>query len=610
VPQHFEVSSSTLQVEVEGQQLPSEVMSSLMEWVVDDSLNVPDMFELVFVDDTSHKVLEKGNFKIGAKVKLKIVVSGTAAPKPLMEGEVTALEAESNESEAPRVIVRGFDHSHRLFRGKRIEAYLNLSPDQIVRKVAQRAGINVGDVSYQSAQLKHVAQDGINDWDFLRRLADQVGADVTVADGKLNFKAKTNASSAPSTSQDGEDNPLVLDRLNTLVSVRSTITAADQVPEVEVRGWDPQTKKEVIAKRRAETVSAKVDGITPTQLADTFKSPPWVECISSYSTQDQVDKTAQSISERLAGAFAEIDGVARGNPALRSGTAVALANVGKPFDGKYTISQSKHIYTLERGYLTYVTVSNLSDRNLYGITIGGASRPPTINGVVVGVVDDVKDPDKKFRVKVRFPVLSGEFVSTWARTLQTGAGPKRGFVVLPEVGDEVLVGFGMGSFDEPYVLGGLYNGKDEPDKGADETVDGSSGEIKRRAWVSRTGMLIEMLESTDGEKLVLSSNDGKQSITLTQTGDKGIEILSEGPVTIKAQKDINIETDTGDLTIKAKAIKMESTADLELKAGAGFKAKGVNAEISGDAQVKVKGAMASLEGSGVTEVKGGLVKIN
>ncbi len=65
-------------------------------------------------------------------------------------------------------------------------------------------------------------------------------------------------------------------------------------------------------------------------------------------------------------------------------------------------------------------------------------------------------------MKLTFPWLSDSYVSDWARTVQPGAGKDRGAMVLPEVGDEVLVLFEQGDIRRPYVLGGLYNGDRHP----------------------------------------------------------------------------------------------------------------------------------------------------
>ena len=98
----------------------------------------------------------------------------------------------------------------------------------------------------------------------------------------------------------------------------------------------------------------------------------------------------------------------------------------------------------------------------------------------------------------------------------------------------------------------------------------------RRGLVSRTGMKVDFLEAAGSEAIEVSSNDGKQKIVLTQTGSKGIEILSEGPLTVKAMQAVEVTTDTGNLKIKAVNIDIEAQANLNLKAG-------VNAELSGSA---------------------------
>ena len=84
------------------------------------------------------------------------------------------------------------------------------------------------------------------------------------------------------------------------------------------------------------------------------------------------------------------------------------------------------------------------------------------------------------RVKVTFPWLSEDEESHWARISCLMAGDKRGALFLPEVGDEVLVAFEQGSFQRPYVLGGLHNGVDHPPDGDVPLVDTSSGAVDRR----------------------------------------------------------------------------------------------------------------------------------
>jgi phage protein D len=66
---------------------------------------------------------------------------------------------------------------------------------------------------------------------------------------------------------------------------------------------------------------------------------------------------ARAVAEQIAGAFAELDAVTRGNPKIRAGTAVSIDNIGPPFDGKYTVTTSRHHFDQTVGYVTQFAVT-------------------------------------------------------------------------------------------------------------------------------------------------------------------------------------------------------------------------------------------------------------
>ena len=146
-----------------------------------------------------------------------------------------------------------------------------------------------------------------------------------------------------------------------------------------------------------------------------------------------------------------------------------------------------------------------------------------IQGVVVGVVTNNEDPDKMGRVKVKFPWLSGEDESHWARVAAPMAGKERGIYFLPEVDDEVLVAFDNGHFGQPYVVGRLWNGKDKPP----ET------ETQNRVLKTPGGHQLRF-EDKAGSKKVIVKTDGGLTITMDDT-TQSIEIKGGGrAVTMKA----------------------------------------------------------------------------
>jgi phage protein D/phage baseplate assembly protein gpV len=581
---HGEEFSNTILVKVNGTPLPDDVKPMLVTGYVDDSSNVPDLFLLRFSDEGG-TVLAKGRLEIGAKVEISLQSTQPGGPGVLMDGEVTAIEVDVSEA-GVFTVVRGLDASHRLFRGTRVEAYVNMTASDIVKKVAQRVGLQC-EVEATTTMLDHTTQEGVNDWDFLRRLAAENDRMLTMAEGKLRFIPRPPASDAPGGNAGARSDPLVLERGVSLVNLRGTLTSDGQVKKVEVRGWDPQQKKEVVAAKDAVTESAKPDGgITPASLAAKFDGASYVVGRATLSQQDQVAAVAASLADHLAGGFAELEGTARGNAALRAGTAVQLSGLAPPFAGKYVLTSTRHEFSPEFGYRTAFTASNTSERSLFGTASATTRHRVEISGVVPAIVTSVQDPEQRGRVKIKLPWLADTYESWWARTVQVGAGKDRGAAVLPEVGDEVLVAFEQGDLGHPYVLGGLYNGKDKPHGGWAANIDSGSGQVVRRGLVSRTGMKVDFLEAAGAEAIQISSNDGAQKIVLTQTASKGIEIVSEGPLTVKAKQAVEVTSATGDLKIKAVNIDIEAQANLTLK--------GVNAELSGSALATVKGALVKI----------------
>ncbi len=187
------------------------------------------------------------------------------------------------------------------------------------------------------------------------------------------------------------------------------------------------------------------------------------------------------------------------------------------------------------------------------------SRP--IYGVVVGIVTQNDDKDKLGRVKVKFPWLSDNDQSDWARVTMLGAGPNAGAVFIPEVSDEVLVAFEHGDISRPFVLGGLWNGKDKPNLG-----DGlfNQGKVKRNGFVSRKGHKFVFFEDSGKSGIALITSDAKIKVSLNESNSE-IHIECQGKVLIKSQGDMNLESG-GSLTLKGDGgVKVNSSGVVEVK---------------------------------------------
>lgn len=464
--------ATALVVEFGGSPLPAKFVNTLVEGYVDDSRTLPDLFLLRF-RDPDRVLLEQTGLKIGSEARLLARAGGDSAPKPLLKGVVTALEVELDET-GTFTVVRGLDESHRLFRGRRVASYQNMTLADICAQVAQRAGLKPGTVDVAGPVLEHIAQPNVTDWEFIRDLAEEAGAQAYVLDGQLHITRPAEASGAPDGSARADRDPLVLEMGSNLLRCRAGVSSAEQVSEVEVRGWDVKAKQPLVGRAPAGKSATLELGVSAAEVSAPFGEARFVVTDAAYGAQAQVDQAAKALAERIAGSFAELEAVIRGNPEVRAGSAVALNAVGAPFEGRYTVTSSRHVFDPVRGYETWLTVSGQQERSLFGLTGGGpgSGGPGTGSGggsrcagLVSGTVTDTHDPEGSGRVKVRFPWLSDEYASDWARTAQSG-GTSGGEAFIPEVGDEVLVGFEHGHLDRPYVLAGLYNGKDRPSQGS------------------------------------------------------------------------------------------------------------------------------------------------
>jgi phage protein D/phage baseplate assembly protein gpV len=570
-------SAGKFKIEVDGAEVPADVDNLLSSAVVDSNLHQPDLFLLSF-RDSQRTVLSKTGARIGSKVKVTAFSDAALSGDPLLSGEITALEVE-HDSSGTFTVLRGYDQSHLLFRGRYTETYQNMTAADIARKVAQRANLQPGQIDPTSPVFPYVAQNNSNDWSFLKKMAADVGYEVLVDDGKLHFRQPSSASAGPGTGDLTQtDDPLKLTMGAHILRLRSVVTSADQVGQVEVRGWDPTQKKALVGTAPAGTTSASV-GTKPGDLANVFGSATMYGVSVPFSSQTEVDGAAKALADHIGGAFAEVEGLARGNSKLRAGVAISLSLVGDLFDGKYTLTSVRHRFEPSEGYTTAFTVSGRNQRSLLGLASSGspgggpgASAPP-ISGVVIGIVSDVNDPDQLGRVKLSFPWLPGDYNSDWARMVQVGAGNNRGASFLPEVNDEVLVAFDHGDWRLPYVIGLLHNGVDKPLLG-DDLIDGTSGAVKRRGLISKHGHALLFFDDPSKDGTALMTGDHNLRISLN-AGTTTVKITSSGKISIEGAQDVSIKSSAGitveaqnDLTLKGQSVSISADSSVSISANA------------------------------------------
>ena len=182
-------------------------------------------------------------------------------------------------------------------------------------------------------------------------------------------------------------------------------------------------------------------------------------------------------------------------------------------------------------------------------------------GVYPARVSDIKDPDGQGRVKVTLPwspdTGSAQY-EAWARLATLMGGNKRGSWFIPDVDDEVLVVFEGGDPRRPYVIGGLWNGKDKPP----DSMDGA-GNNYRKVICSRNGVKITLDDQNGQEKLILETpggqkitmKDGPGSIVIEDSNGNSVKLESSGiTITASAKVTVNaslVQVSAGTVTVDA-----------------------------------------------------------
>ncbi|MGP8323109.1 MAG: phage baseplate assembly protein V [Methanosarcinaceae archaeon] len=200
------------------------------------------------------------------------------------------------------------------------------------------------------------------------------------------------------------------------------------------------------------------------------------------------------------------------------------------------------------------------------------STDSKINGAVIGIVTNNKDPEGLGRIRVKFPWLSNDDESNWARVASLMAGKGRGIFILPEIDDEVLVIFEHGNINMPYIIGSLWNGKDIPPE------INSDGKNNIRMIKSRSGHVIRIDDTDGNEKIEIVDKTEKNMITIDTKNNK-ISIISD--------KDIEMSAPNGKITIDAMDIEIKSSTATKIEASAGM-------DLKASENMNVKGATINL----------------
>lgn len=535
---------SLIYVQIDGSEVTDEFMGDVLEITVENSLHLPDVAMLVLHDTRLHWI-DDASLVPGKTIQIS--AKAGKQEKMLFDGEIVEIEPDF-EPGTQKLIVRAFDRLHRLARGRHVRSFLNVSDDDLVKKIAQEVGLQAK-VGPSGQVHPYVFQNNETNLAFLQGRAAALGYLLYVQGKTLHCEAPQN-----------NGQPVELEWGVSLREFHPRLTTIGQVDSVTVRGWDPATKQEIIGQAQKGHGTPRVGQSTSGgELAHSaFKIDAQILVADRpIRTQASADTLAQAVADQQAGGFIEADGICSGDPSLVAGATVQVKAVGDRFSGSYSVTSTLHIYNARQGYTTQFSISGHHPSTLFSL-LTREEETITQAGLVIGIVTDNQDPAGYGRVKVKYPWLSSDHASDWARVVAPGAGAQRGIEFLPEVNDEVLVGFELGNIHVPYVLGGLWNGQDALPKQVT-----SAGKVQQRIIRSRSGHTITLDDSDNSAGITIEDKNGNK-LVLDSAANK-LTITVQGDANLKAQGNLSLEAQ-GQVQIKGMGVKVDagaSTVDIK-----------------------------------------------
>lgn len=411
--------------------------------------------------------------------------------------------------------LRAVSHSYKLDVTARKQYYSAQTLSAVASIVAGRDGVPVS-VSAGGSKALNYVQYGETDYSFLHRIADDYGAWIRPKDTGMEIQDSFQAGTT-----------LGFRDVDGLISFKLRGSMAPTSYSGSHYDFHSMSSNSFSRVQRAPALYDGASRLTSAVQAASAKLPTGFEPQRSRAmTLGNYEDQLHAESERSMGAAVVGLGESR-HQALQAGNTVALDGLIDA-KGTYGVIRVDHHWT-PQGY-----------SNTFACTPWKQYRNPTPpparlwSGIVPARVTAHNDPKKMGRVQVQF-FWQDEGNTHWARATSPHAGPDRGFMFMPEVGDEVAVAFEDGDPERPIIIGSLWNGVHQAPRFDFFGDDIEPNNVKR--ILTKAGNRLQIVDEPGNETIVLATPN-HSSITLSETlqGTKrtNIAIQSDGDITLAA----------------------------------------------------------------------------
>jgi len=538
--------------------------------------------------EESFKISESEDFLPGKSIRIKIGRDGNNGE--LFKGVIVKHGIKVKESGETQLILDCRDEAVKMTLGRHNVYYENLKDSDIMESVINRYGVLSHDIEATNTTHKEMVQHHSTDWDFLLLRAEANGKLVMVDDGKITIKApKTNTDAA-----------IAVLFGATLIDFEAQMDGRSQWNSVEAKSWDYSGQR--LFEHVTDSIGInELGNVKGAQLAADLSPEKYELRHSGQAIAEELQEWTKSMMQ--ISRLAKIQGRAKftGFGELKPGQLIDLQGVGNRFTGKAYVSavlQDVHDGSWYTQAQFGLSPDCYSRQYPDIVDVPAAGLVPAINGLQIGKVVQLQDdPDGENRILVRLPIIDNAARGVWARvaTLDAGQGGTnggRGSFFLPEIEDEVIVGFINDDPRDAVVLG-MVNSSTQP---APINAQDANHE---KGFVTRSEMRVHF-------------NDDTKTITIDTPAGNSIRLDEDSTsINIEDQNGNSIKMNTSGVELKsATDIKIEAAGKIDIKAGAALTLAAAQMAISAQSSMEVKGATAKLSSDGITEIKGSLVNIN
>ena len=550
-------------------------------------VNKISVAKIVFRDgeaaDRTFAISNESFFLPGKKIQVKIGRDGTNAQ--VFKGIITRHAIKVRENGNSELCIECKDEAVKMTIGRKSKYFENVKDSDVFDQLTGNySGLTrQGDTT--SLQHKEIVQHHISDWDFLLMRAEANGMLVLVNDGEIKI-VKPVTTSEP---------VLQVTYGSSLLEFEAEMDARNQWKAVRTRSWDYSNQQ--LFESDSSSVSFKEPGnVSGSTLAEAINLEQYDLHHSGHRLEQELQDWANGCL--LRSRLAKIRGRARilGYSEIKPGDMIQLAGVGDRFNGKAYATAVRHDISVGSWdtHIQFGLDPELYSRKMSPDDMPAAGLLGSIQGLQIGkVVQLENDPDGENRILVRIPVIDDNAQGIWTRVASLDAGNERGAFFLPEIDDEVIIGFINNDPRDAVMLGMLHSSaKPAPLNAQDVNHE--------KGFTTRSKMHIHFNDDT---KTITIDTPAGNSLTLDESGTK---------IEVKDQNNNIMTMDSAGINMESPLeVKIKAGTNLTLEAGAQFVIKALSLSAKASADVTVEGsASAKLNSSGITEIKGSLVKIN